>query len=90
MASSAPRCSLSGGGSGGSVAGEEVTVDVEGSGGGFLVDTASGAANYAGAPDLTSEFEVKLLRPPSRLGFGYAANEAAQRPLPPHLLSGVK
>lgn len=52
-------------------------IDVEGSGGGFLVDTASGAANYARAPDLTSEFEVKLLRPPSRLGFGYAANEAA-------------
>ena len=29
------------------------------------------------APDLTAEFEVKLLHPAKRLGLGYAANEAA-------------
>lgn len=47
--------------------------------GGQLVDTAgeSGAKAYANAPDLTAEFEVKLLRPQQRLGFGYAAVEAA-------------
>lgn len=47
--------------------------------GGQLVDTAgeSGAKAYASAPDLTAEFEVKLLRPQQRLGFGYAAVEAA-------------
>ena len=52
-------------------------IDTKGSGGGELVDTATGSAAYASAPDLTAEFEVKLLRPPKRLGFGYAANEAA-------------
>lgn len=52
-------------------------IDTAGSGGGELVDTASGSKAYAAAPDLTSEFEVKLLRPSKRLGFGYAANEAA-------------
>lgn len=47
--------------------------------GGQLVDTAgeSGAKAYASARDLTAEFEVKLLRPQQRLGFGYAAVEAA-------------
>ena len=39
--------------------------------------SAAGSPAYAAAPDLTDEFEVKLLRPPKRLGFGYAANEAA-------------
>ena len=52
-------------------------IDTKGSGGGDLVDTAGGSAAYAGAPDLTSEFEVKLLHPRRRLGLGYAANEAA-------------
>merc|ERR1719247_3071282 len=52
-------------------------IDTKGSGGGDLVDTAKGSAAYANAPDLTSEFEVKLLRPAQRLGFGYAADEAA-------------
>ena len=52
-------------------------IDTKGTGGGELVDTAGGSAAYAQAPDLTSEFEVKLLRPSQRLGFGYAANEAA-------------
>jgi len=52
-------------------------VDTSGSGGGELVDTATGSSAYAAAPDLTAEFEVKLLRPSQRLGFGYAANEAA-------------
>ena len=44
---------------------------------GELTDTARGSTAYAAAPDLTAEFEVKLLRPERRLGFGYAANEAA-------------
>ena len=52
-------------------------IDVEGTGGGDLVDTASHLGVYAAAPDLTDEFEVKLLEPRRRLGFGYAANEAA-------------
>lgn len=52
-------------------------IDTQGSGGGALTDTSAGSAAYANAPDLTSEFEVKLLRPERRLGFGYAANEAA-------------
>ena len=64
-------------------------IDEKGSGGGELTDTLpatsslcttySGLCNaaYARAPDLTAEFEVKLLRPKERLGFGYAANEAA-------------
>lgn len=58
-------------------------INTKGSGGGELVDSASGGtaaaaqAAYARAPDFTSEFEVKLLRPKQRLGFGYAANEAA-------------
>mmetsp|Transcript_26647 Transcript_26647/g.49053 ORF Transcript_26647/g.49053 Transcript_26647/m.49053 type:complete len:594 (+) Transcript_26647:75-1856(+) len=48
------------------------------SGGGDLVNTAEGSASaYSKAPDLTAEFEVKLLRPEKRLAFGYAANEAA-------------
>lgn len=46
------------------------------SGGGDLVNTAEESA-YSKAPDLTAEFEVKLLRPEKRLAFGYAANEAA-------------
>jgi len=41
------------------------------------VDSALGGGAYASAPDFTKEFEVKLLRPQRRLGFGYAANEAA-------------
>ena len=52
-------------------------IDARGSGGGDLVDTAGGSAAYGAAPDLTSEFEVKLLRPSRRLGLGYAASEAA-------------
>ena len=52
-------------------------IDTKGTGGGELLDTATGSNAYANAPDLTAEFEVKLLRPPERLGFGYAANEAA-------------
>jgi len=52
-------------------------IDTAGTGGGELTDTAAGSAAYAAAPDLTSEFEVKLLRPAERLGLGYAANEAA-------------
>ena len=52
-------------------------IDTAGTGGGELTDTATGSAAYAAAPDLTSEFEVKLLRPAERLGLGYAANEAA-------------
>ncbi len=52
-------------------------IDTRGSGGGELLDTAVGSAAYANAPDLTDEFEVKLLRPARRLGLGYAANEAA-------------
>ena len=64
-------------------------IDEAKSGGGELTDTRpatstlcatySGLCNaaYARAPDLTAEFEVKLLRPKERLGFGYAANEAA-------------
>lgn len=52
-------------------------IDTTGSGGGELVDTATGSPAYAAAPDLTDEFEIKLLRPTKRLGFGYAANEAA-------------
>jgi len=52
-------------------------IDTQGSGGGALIDTSTGSKAYANAPDLTSEFEVKLLRPERRLGFGYAANEAA-------------
>jgi len=42
-----------------------------------LIDSAGGSPAYASASDLTDEFEVKLLRPMRRLGFGYAANEAA-------------
>ena len=45
--------------------------------GGFLTDTAAGSPAYDRAPDLTAEFEVKLLRPTQRLGLGYAASEAA-------------
>lgn len=41
-------------------------IDTGGSGGGELVDTATGSAAYAAAPDLTAEFEVKLLRPKQR------------------------
>ena len=52
-------------------------IDTKGTGGGDLTDTAAGSAAYANAPDLTDEFEVKLLRPSRRLGLGYAANEAA-------------
>lgn len=52
-------------------------IDTVGTGGGELLDTAAGSEAYTRAPDLTSEFEVKLLRPTRRLGFGYAANEAA-------------
>ena len=52
-------------------------IDTAGTGGGELTDTAAGSAAYAAAPDLTAEFEVKLLRPAERLGLGYAANEAA-------------
>jgi len=52
-------------------------IDTKGSGGGELVDTSKGSAAYDKAPDLTAEFEVKLLRPARRLGAGYAANEAA-------------
>ena len=52
-------------------------INTKGSGGGELTDTAAGSAAYSNAPDFTSEFEVKLLRPSQRLGFGYAANEAA-------------
>lgn len=44
---------------------------------GDLLDTASSQANYASAPDFTSEFEVKLLHPQQRLSFGYSAVEAA-------------
>lgn len=44
---------------------------------GELLDTATKQANYANAPDLMSEFEVKLLRPEQRLAFGYSAVEAA-------------
>ena len=52
-------------------------IDTKGTGGGKLLDTSEGSATYRAAPDLTDEFEVKLLRPNKRLGFGYAANEAA-------------
>lgn len=52
-------------------------IDTQKSGGGELTDTAKGSAAYAAAPDFTDEFEVKLLRPAKRLGFGYSANEAA-------------
>ena len=52
-------------------------INTKGTGGGELVNSASGSDAYRGAPDLTAEFEVKLLRPEQRLGFGYAANEAA-------------
>merc|ERR1719247_3761166 len=52
-------------------------IDSQGTGGGELVDTAPGSTAYASAPDLTAEFEVKLLHPAKRLGLGYAANEAA-------------
>ena len=52
-------------------------IDTRGTGGGELLDTARGSKDYARASDLTQEFEVKLLRPEKRLGFGYSANEAA-------------
>ena len=52
-------------------------INTRATGGGELTDSARGSDAYTNAPDLTSEFEVKLLRPASRLGFGYAANEAA-------------
>mmetsp|Transcript_1773 Transcript_1773/g.4438 ORF Transcript_1773/g.4438 Transcript_1773/m.4438 type:complete len:531 (+) Transcript_1773:24-1616(+) len=52
-------------------------INTKGSGGGELIDTTATSAAYAKAPDLTAEFEVKLLRPAKRLGFRYAANEAA-------------
>ena len=52
-------------------------INTVGTGGGELTDSARGSDAYTNAPDLTSEFEIKLLRPSSRLGFGYAANEAA-------------
>ena len=35
-------------------------IDTAGTGGGELTDTAAGSAAYVAAPDLTSEFEVKL------------------------------
>merc|ERR1712048_1380490 len=48
---------------------------------GELLNTAEGSLAYSRAPDLTDEFEVKLLRPKERIGssvgLGYAANEAA-------------
>jgi hypothetical protein len=43
---------------------------------GDLLDTSS-KASYANATDLTDEFEVKVLCPDQRLGFGYSAVEAA-------------
>ena len=49
---------------------------VPSAGGGELLSTASVADGHYPA-DFGSEFEVKLLRPKERLGFGYAANEAA-------------
>jgi hypothetical protein len=52
-------------------------IDTEGTGGGELVDTSAGSVAYRQAPDFLDEFEVKLLRPEKRLGFGYSANEAA-------------
>ena len=52
-------------------------IDPRGTGGGDLTDTLKGSKAYTNAPDLTQEFEVKLLRPARRLGLGYAANEAA-------------
>jgi hypothetical protein len=52
-------------------------IDESGTGGGELLDTAAGSKAYSAAPDFLDEFEVKLLRPKERLGFGYAANEAA-------------
>lgn len=52
-------------------------IDTHFSGGGDLLDTTPGSRAYSEAPDFTDEFEVKLLRPRKRLGFGYVANEAA-------------
>jgi len=50
-------------------------IDVKKNGGGDLIDSASPESTYP--PDFRNEFEVKLLRPAERLGFGYAASEAA-------------
>lgn len=52
-------------------------INTKGSGGGELTDTAASSTAYDNSPELTAEFEVKLLHPSQRLGFGYAANEAA-------------